>query len=66
MLAKALSREGDDEKKEMGVVAQGIAKEAEILTQPYVLVATNVPYLKGGDHGERLKNFVSKTTQVKV
>lgn len=57
MLTKALSKERDDEKKEMGVVAQGIAKAAEILTQPYVLVATNVPYLKGGDHGERLKKF---------
>ena len=60
LLTKALSREHDYEKKEMGVVAQGIAKAAEILTQSYVLIATNVPYLKGGNHGEILKDFCER------
>ena len=45
LLTKALSGEKDDEKVEMGVAAQGLAKVADLLTQQYDLVVTNVPYL---------------------
>jgi hypothetical protein len=57
LLTKALFGEKDEEKAEMGVVAQGIAKAADFLTQEYTLIATNVPYLKGGFHAETLKKF---------
>lgn len=45
LLDKALSNERDDEKKEMGVVAQGIAEAAKFLSSHYSLICTNVPYL---------------------
>jgi hypothetical protein len=45
------------EYNEMGVKAQGIVKAAGIIIEQYSLVITNVPYLKGGDHGLELKRF---------
>jgi len=58
LLEKALTQESkDDTAHEMAVTARGLAKAAEILAGQFTLVATNVPYLKGGDHGERLKEF---------
>jgi Eco57I restriction-modification methylase len=57
LLTKALSSEKDDEITEICVVAQGLAKSAEIMTNNYALIATNVPYLKSGYHGETLKQF---------
>jgi hypothetical protein len=42
---------------ELAVIAQGLAKAAELLAGQFTLVATNVPYLKGGEHGEKLKKF---------
>jgi hypothetical protein len=45
LLTKALASEKDDEKTEMGVVAKGIAKSAELLTLRSNLIITNVPYL---------------------
>ncbi|MBO2660810.1 restriction endonuclease subunit M [Shewanella algae] len=45
LLTKALEGEKDDEKTEMGVVARGVAKSAELLAQRYDWVITNVPYL---------------------
>jgi hypothetical protein len=46
LLAKALAGEKkDEEARELGVAARGIAVAAEILAGRYSLVATNVPYL---------------------
>jgi len=60
LLTKALSRDQDDEKKEMGVVAQGIAKAAQMMTIKYHLALTNVPYLTRGKQNNELKEFCEK------
>ena len=57
LLSKALLGERDDEISEMGVVAHGLSSAANNLTKKYDLVFTNVPYLKGGYHGDTLKAF---------
>ncbi|MEI6103322.1 MAG: N-6 DNA methylase [Methanothrix sp.] len=60
LLTKALSSEADLEKVEMGVVAQGIAKAAQMMAMKYHLVLTNVPYLARGKQNEELKEFCEK------
>lgn len=60
LLGKALSSESDIEKVEMGVVAQGLAKSAQLLARRYHLVVTNVPYLARGRQDIPLKNFAQK------
>ncbi len=57
LLDRILAAESDDEAHERAVAARGMAAAAEILAGDYTLVITNVPYLKGGDHGEVLKQF---------
>lgn len=57
LLAKALSDEKDDEKNEMGIVAQGLTKAANLLVDKYNLVITNVPYLVRGKQGETLRSY---------
>lgn len=57
LLTKALSEEKDDEKTEMGVLAQGLAKSASLLSQRYELVMTNVPYLGQIKQSDSLKNY---------
>jgi len=47
----------DNDNVELAVIAQGLAKAAELLAGQFSLVITNVPYLKGGDHGALLKLF---------
>ena len=59
LLSRALSGEPDYEKKEMGVVAQGIAKAALLLVDKYHLAITNPPYLVRGKQSARLQNFLS-------
>ena len=62
LLAEALKAEKvrDDEGREMGVVAEGLAKAAEILAARFTLVATNVPYLARGKQGEILKQYCKR------
>jgi len=60
ILQNALQKESSVEQHEAGIVAKGLAKTSEILTQKYTLVLTNVPYLKGGYHGEILKDFCER------
>jgi hypothetical protein len=60
LLNMALSRDQDDEKKEMGVAAQGIAKAAQMMAMKYHLVLTNVPYLARGKQSDELKVFSEK------
>lgn len=68
LLSEALSKEsqstGDSSEHnnqvEAGIVAQGLAKAAELLSDRYSLVITNVPYLKAGDQCDTLKQFINK------
>ncbi len=58
LLAKALAGEKkDEEARELGVAARGIAAAAEILAGRYALVATNVPYLARGKQDAVLRGF---------
>lgn len=59
-LTKALSKEADVEKVEMGVVAQGLVKAGQLLARRYHLVITNVPYLARGKQDVLLKDFGEK------
>ena len=45
---------------EAGIVAQGLAKAAELLGGQYTLVITNVPYLKAGDQCDTLKMYIGR------
>ncbi|MBM9537892.1 Eco57I restriction-modification methylase domain-containing protein [Desulfobulbus alkaliphilus] len=49
-----------DEKREVAVVAQGLAKAATLLAGRYQWVMTNVPYLARGKQNERLRDFCEK------
>ena len=60
LLIKALSFDEDDEKKEMGVVAQGLSKAASLLANKYDLILTNPPYLVLGKQSDRLRDFSSE------
>jgi hypothetical protein len=57
LLTKALSSEADAERTEMGVVAQGLIKAAQLLASRYHLIITNVPYLARGKQEVELKAF---------
>jgi hypothetical protein len=60
LLEKALDREKikqDFDLHEMGVVAQGLAKAAELMVGTFHLVTTNVPYLGSGKQNTILKEF---------
>ncbi|HOA63013.1 MAG: hypothetical protein KA191_17885 [Verrucomicrobia bacterium] len=60
LLTKALQSEKakrNDDLSEIGVAAQGMAVAADILSAPYTLAVTNVPYLGRGKQGEPLKCF---------
>jgi hypothetical protein len=52
VLVKALKGESNKDLVERGVMAAGIAKGGEILTNKYTLVITNVPYLGRGKQVE--------------
>ena len=41
-----------------GNTARGVARAAELLSQQYTLVATNVPYLARGKQGDVLRDFL--------
>ena len=45
LFASILIAADSDETRELAVAAQGVAKAAEILARPFVLVATNPPFL---------------------
>jgi hypothetical protein len=60
LLAKAFLEESTDEKTEIGVVAQGTAKAAFLLSSKFHLVITNVPYLTRGRQNDTLRNYCEK------
>ncbi|MBB1249933.1 SAM-dependent methyltransferase [Rhizobium sp. G21] len=57
-IGRVLSRVGDPEVREAAVTAQGLVKAAELLSKPFTLVATNVPYLGNGDFSSSLKTYI--------
>ena len=57
LLTKALAGEKDNELSEMGVIAKGFAKTADILSSKYEWVITNVPYLARGNQTASLKKY---------
>ena len=57
LLTEALALRESDLARETALAASGLAKAAELLSQRYHLVATNVPYLARGKQSERLKQF---------
>lgn len=58
LLDKALGSEKSDDQQELGIVAQGIAKAAQLLAGEYHWVVTNVPYLSSIDFEDNLKTFI--------
>jgi hypothetical protein len=60
VLIKALAEETDKDQLERGVMAAGIAKAGEILSQKYTLQITNVPYLSGGKQDITMANYCEK------
>ena len=61
VLDQALSREQTDEQHETAIAAKGLAKAAQLLSEKYTLVATNVPYLGQRDQGCLLRSFSLKS-----
>jgi len=62
LLARALGgAKRDEDTQEMAVVAQGIARAAEILASRFTLVATNVPYVGRGKQELRLKTYCERS-----
>ncbi len=59
-LKEALQQEQTDERQEVAVVAQGLAKAATLLGRQYPWVITNVPYLARGKQDQRLRDFCEK------
>lgn len=47
----------DDQTHERAVAAHGMARAAQILTETYTLVVTNVPYLGRGSQSDLLKDY---------
>ena len=62
LLTALLEQErANDEQTERAVAAQGMARAAELLTNRYTLVITNVPYLARGKQGEMLRRFCEQS-----
>ena len=59
LLSKALAG-NNDERSEMGVIAQGTAKAAQLLTGKYNLVITNAPYLTRGKQSDTLREYCER------
>ena len=50
----------DDDVVELGAIAQGLAKAAELLAGQFTIVITNVPYLGRGKQDETLKDYCER------
>ncbi|MCG6940980.1 MAG: BREX-1 system adenine-specific DNA-methyltransferase PglX, partial [Thiohalocapsa sp.] len=48
----------DEDSRELGVTAQGLALSTRLLASRYRLVLTNVPFRKLADHDEKLRGFI--------
>ena len=59
-LSEALQTSEDERHGELAVAAQGLAEAAELLTQRYHLILTNVPYLGREKQTASLRKFCEK------
>jgi len=60
-ISKGLEKQnGDEERREAGVVAHGLAKAATLLSRKYHWVITNVPYLVRGKQIQSMRVFCEK------
>ena len=59
-LEQVLKQEQTDERQEVAVVAQGLAKATTLLARQYQWVITNVPYLARGKQNELMRDFCEK------
>ncbi len=57
--ALALGDAGEEDLQEATIIAQGLARAAELLGKSYNFIVTNVPYLSFKKFDEKLKVFVS-------
>ncbi|MCS4032411.1 hypothetical protein GGQ02_000789, partial [Salinibacter ruber] len=57
LLREVLSQEKELEETERGVVAYGVAQAADMLSEQYHLVTTNVPYLGRSKQGQKIIEF---------
>lgn len=65
LLNEALSRgNGDHDRREMGIVAQGIADAARLLAEKYHLVITNVPYRRGSQLVPSLRDYTERSHEI--
>lgn len=62
ILSRVVGQADSVEISEMTVAAQGIAKAAAILSQHFVLIATNVPYLGREGHDPILADYAQRTS----
>lgn len=58
VLKRALESEADTEQLQRGVVASGIAKAGQILSNKYTLQITNVPYLSRGKQDKTMADYL--------
>ena len=59
-LSDSLNSEQPETQRELGIVAQGLTKAAQLLSSRYHYVMTNVPYLARGKQSEVLKDFCER------
>ena len=61
LFAVVLKQErASDDEIERAVAARGMARAAQLLSDRYTLVATNVPYLKRGNQAQKLRAFCDR------
>ena len=63
LLIKALDNETNKDLVERGVIAAGIAKAGQLLSNKYTLLITNVPYLSRGKQDKILSAYIEKHFQ---
>ncbi|MCH8474949.1 MAG: hypothetical protein LAT55_06950 [Opitutales bacterium] len=59
-LNHSLKEEQPETQRELGIVAQGLTKAAQLLSSKYHYVMTNVPYLARGKQSEVLRDFCER------
>ena len=50
----------EDDAVELAIIAQGLARAAELLAEQFTVVTTNVPYLGRGNQEETLKDYCER------
>ncbi|MBF0500207.1 MAG: SAM-dependent DNA methyltransferase [Candidatus Riflebacteria bacterium] len=63
-LKQAFVQESDYENSEAGVVAHGLVKASEIMSEKFNWIITNVPYRASNDLDDGIRNYVSKNYRI--